>query len=226
MAAADRQALLQLIAATVADYRQGEIPAISPAHVDRWASQFDAADQLTILEEVDALLRKYYVSRSIARDFVRGLLTNANIIGADLAAGVKQTHFLRVSRKGSSQNELLAVVDELLQELFGLRTQACGADPTQYLYLDDCLFSGNTAWHDLHPWLPHATTGTKLNVVFFAMHSYGLRYLRNNLDAETNARSITTSYWGVHQIKNRPWETQAYECLWPRIIAGDPHVDA
>ena len=55
-----RAALLQQIATTIADYRQGEIPQPSSAHVEQWVNQFDAAVQLPILQEMDHVLKKTY----------------------------------------------------------------------------------------------------------------------------------------------------------------------
>jgi hypothetical protein len=226
VATATRQALLQDIALTITDYRHGEVPAPNATHVDRWVSQFDRTDQHTILEEMSSILRTQYVSRQTARDYIESLLTSKAIFGSNLKGGLTQTLFLRIQRKGNSQDQLLAIVDELLQRLYGVTLQACGATPSVYVYLDDCLFSGNTAWHDLHQWLPQAIPGTKLHVVFFATHTGGLRYLRNNLDPETASRGISSSYWSLRTFRNIPWQTQFYECLWPRQFSGDAFVDA
>ena len=43
---AERDDLLASIAATTADYREGDLAAPTPEHVERWINQFDAAVQL------------------------------------------------------------------------------------------------------------------------------------------------------------------------------------
>ncbi len=53
----DRNVLLRSLAATISDYRRGEIAPITPAHVERWLNQFDPADQPVILAEMDSLVR-------------------------------------------------------------------------------------------------------------------------------------------------------------------------
>ena len=44
----ERNDLLASIAETTADYREGDLAAPKPEHVERWANQFDAAVQLSI----------------------------------------------------------------------------------------------------------------------------------------------------------------------------------
>jgi hypothetical protein len=41
-----RHELLESLANTLADYRQGEISPITPNHVEKWLNQFDPGDQM------------------------------------------------------------------------------------------------------------------------------------------------------------------------------------
>jgi hypothetical protein len=52
----ERTRLLTSIADTVADYRAGEIAKPTPAHVDRWVSQFDPTVQQPVLAEMEHVL--------------------------------------------------------------------------------------------------------------------------------------------------------------------------
>ena len=75
-----RQILLNSIATTIADYRQGEIAVIDPNHVDKWVRQFDQFGfdentQQVILEQMDRILKNYYISHSIAQDFITKVFT-------------------------------------------------------------------------------------------------------------------------------------------------------
>ncbi len=74
MTSTQRESLLQSIALTVIDYRQGEIPPPTPEHVNRWVQQFDGSDQLIILAEMDRILKAHYVSRQRMVDFTERLL--------------------------------------------------------------------------------------------------------------------------------------------------------
>ena len=66
--------LLQSIADTIADYRQGEIAPITADHVDKWVSQFDEDEQIIILGEMNHLLGKYYISQQQAKEIISRML--------------------------------------------------------------------------------------------------------------------------------------------------------
>lgn len=139
-----RQNLLESIATTIADYRKDEIEPITPDHVNRWVEQFNIDAQLTILAEMDAILKKYYVSQQKAKDIIHRALTSPKIFGTHPERVIPITRFLRIQRKGSSQGDLLTLADEVTQAEYGISITSCGESPVAYIYLDDCLFSGNT----------------------------------------------------------------------------------
>ena len=68
-----RRHLLESIAATIRDYRQGEIAFPDTDHVDRWIRQFDGPVQEPMLAEMDHLLKNSYLSRERFLVFLRGL---------------------------------------------------------------------------------------------------------------------------------------------------------
>lgn len=108
-----RAAALEAIAHRIADYRLGEIPPITPTHVERWVRQFDPADQDIILDAMVGLLRAYYVPKAEATDFIRRLLADTRIFGPTFQ-GHPFTHFLNIQRKGNSQDDLLNIAEQIL----------------------------------------------------------------------------------------------------------------
>ncbi len=68
-----RQHLLESIAATIGNYRKGEIPALDADHVDCWIRQFDSAVQEPMLAEMDHVLKQSYLSREYVLSFLRGV---------------------------------------------------------------------------------------------------------------------------------------------------------
>jgi hypothetical protein len=58
-----RSRLLESIAETIADYREEEIQAPTPAHVDMWIQQFDTAVQEPMLAELDHIFKRTYLSK-------------------------------------------------------------------------------------------------------------------------------------------------------------------
>ena len=221
-----RASLLEAIAQRVADYRQGEIPPITPDHVDRWVCQFAPADQITILGEMRALLQAYYVSREDARYFLAGFLGHPDVFGPDLRAGVQATRFLGIQRKGQSQADLLVLVDELLLAEYGLRLTECGAQPRAYVYLDDCLFSGETALQDLKDALHSFAPRTTLHLVVVAAYWRGLDRLRSELDRLAHQAQVTVKYWRAHEFYDVPDVPTRYDALWPRPSAANEAVQA
>jgi hypothetical protein len=225
MTSTHRQALLESIATTIADYRQGEIPAMTPDHVTRWVYQFDKDDQLTILVEMDRILKTYYVSREKAKDIIKRALTSQKIFGNNPATVISRTHFLRIQRNGNSQNELLTLANEVTQCEYGISVTSCGASPVAYIYLDDCLFSGNTGLYDLKQWLPSAIRGTTLYLIFLGAHTSGLSYLKSRFDSEAKVRGVSLDCRQWYKFNNLPQDTERFDCLWPRKISGDELVD-
>ena len=221
-----RVGLLEAIAQRVADYRQGEIPPITPDHVDRWVCQFAPADQVTILEEMRALLHAYYVSREDARYFLAGVLRHPDLFGRDVRAGLRATRFLNIQRKGQSQADLLVLVDEILQAEHGLRLADCGAHPRAYVYLDDCLFSGVTALKDLKDALPSLTPRTTLHLVVIAAYWRGLDHFRAELERLARPAQIQVKVWRAHEFYDLPDVPTRYDALWPRPSAVDGAVRA
>ena len=51
----ERSKLLDSIADTIKDYREGEIAPPTPEHVDKWVHQFDNAVQVPLLHELGSV---------------------------------------------------------------------------------------------------------------------------------------------------------------------------
>lgn len=168
-----RQSLLESIATTIADYRQSEITAINSDHVEQWVNQFgrfgfDKDAQIIILEQMNCILDKYYISRIKAQEFLTKVLTSQKLFGNNPAAIIRNIKFLQIQTVGSSQNDLLSLSDQIIQNEYKLTLKNCGQSPVAYVYLDDCLFSGNRVRRDIGAWLPNAVKGTTLHLIFFA----------------------------------------------------------
>ncbi|MDJ0846472.1 phosphoribosyltransferase-like protein [Crocosphaera sp.] len=213
-----RQNLLYSIANTIKDYRRGEIEAITRHHVNKWVNQFELDDQLIILSEMDHILKKRYLSKIKIQDILRKALTSKKIFGDDTSQIVTNLEFLDIQRKGNSQRHLLELANNIIQQEYKLSRQDCGNVPRGYIYLDDCLFSGNTVLYDIQNWLPNAREGVTLYCIFLAAHTNGLRYLKNKLDPKIQAKNITVDYRAYQKFSNIPWEEEKFECLWPKQV--------
>lgn len=227
-----RTQLLESIANTIADYRQGEIAPITPAHVARWINQFDAADQLTILIEMDGLLRRFYFSRARIKAFYRRFLQE--LIGEHSPReALEHIKFLNIQRTGESQRDLLKILTEVLREDYVFSIAWCGrASPFIYVYLDDAIYTGNRLRYDLTEgeeavaWIPRqAPERCGLAICMLAIHTAGLEYASQYIADAARAKHITVGYFNEQEIDNRRHPGSQMGCLWPDALPSDPDID-
>jgi hypothetical protein len=126
----ERADLLESMAATIADYREGESSTPNAEHVNRWVKQFDSAVQVPILREMNYVLKKTYFSRKRTRDFLNGLFQTKRLVGDDPCAFWKGVRFLDIQQGGASQKEMLALFETILEKRCSFSIKDCGAKAT------------------------------------------------------------------------------------------------
>jgi hypothetical protein len=225
-----RQVLLQSIATIVADYRQGEIPPIDSNHVDKWVRQFDQfgfgdQDQIIILGEMQRILKSYYISRIVAKVFLARVLVSQKLFGSEPTTIIRQIKFLQIQTKGNSQNDLLNICEEIFQSVYEVKLNNCGQSPVSYIYLDDCLYSGNRVLHDIEKWISNAVTGTTLYLVFFALHTSGREYVEKKIMAQATQQRINVKFLAKYIFHNSRWKPSQFDCFWSRSTSGYQLVD-
>lgn len=225
---AERDDLLASIAATTADYREGDLAAPTPQHVERWINQFDAAVQLPILREMDHVLKQTYFSRKATRKFLAGLFQTEKLVGEDPCAFWKGVKFLDIQGGGASQKEMLALFSKVLEKKCGFAAADCGAEPEAFLYLDDAIFTGNRVRRDLEAWInKDAPAEAKLHVVVIASHE-GSYYHRNKVGEAARAagKKISITWWHAINLEDRKKYTDTSDVLRPVAIPNDDAVQA
>lgn len=227
---AERDDLLASIAGTIATYRQGEIAVPSVAHVDRWAGQFTAADQLPFLREFDHVVRKTFLTRAAVVNFLAGLVRNPKLAGSDPAAYWVRANVLQIQQAGQSQREMVKLFAETLEQQVGLKLGQCGAADGDYIYLDDILFTGNRVATDLEAWIRDAAPAkARLHVILIAFHTSGQWYLDTNRLRKAIAASkknITVTFWRMAELENAKNRKDTSDVLWPAVVPADAAVQA
>lgn len=99
--------MLDDLAATIADYRESEIPKPNGAHVKKWLAQFDVAVQEPLLSEMSHILKQTYVPKALVENFLANLVTNGDLVGSDPKTFWKDAKFLDLQKRGNSQRELM-----------------------------------------------------------------------------------------------------------------------
>jgi hypothetical protein len=226
---AERDDLLASIAATTADYREGDLAAPTPEHVARWIQQFEAGVQLPILREMDHVLRRTYFSRKGTSQFLAGLFQTEKLVGEDPCAFWKGVKFLDIQGGGASQKEMLALFSKVLSKKCGFDAGDCGAAPLAFIYLDDAIFTGNRVRRDLESWVAReAPAEAKVHVITIALHNGGQYYANGKIKeaTKTAGKNIDLTWWRAIELEDRKAHTTTSDVLRPVAIPDDAGVKA
>lgn len=214
------------IATTIADYRQNEIAALTPEHVERWVEQFSIievskAEQLELLQELDHVLRQTYFSKRKVDRFLNSLVRFHPLVYDNPEAFWKSANFLRIQRRGNSQTDMLAVFDTVLERTLGLKTEMCGSIGGPYIYLDDCLFTGNRIIHDMNDWLINsAPNGTVVHIIVIAQYASGLWQAKRKV-AQAAGNDATVNWWRAIEIEDRKSMINVSQVLRPHRLPDE-----
>jgi hypothetical protein len=187
---------IKTIAETVADYQGGGV--MTRERILQWVEQFDAQDHEVILSEMSNILKKTYVSKEIAKQFLASLFDNDKIV-ENFVENYSKVAFLNIQQGGQSQKELLQLFDEVLVEKFGIYTEECGKNPelSKYIYIDDCFFTGNKLYWDIKRWIDKAKPNTALHVILFGLHDLDFNYRHGKLVECLAEKNISINFWRV-----------------------------
>lgn len=196
------------------DYKGGNL--INFQHVKQWSEQFDEQDRSVVLSEIANILKKLYISKQTAIDFLTTTIQSEKIMGGKFNDRYKNIKFLNIQRNGSSQEELLELMEEKLQDEYSIDINECGVDPDVYIYLDDCMYSGSTVKWDIDRWKVNFKEGTKLHIIFLGIHYRNYNYVKKEITNILSEKKIEVEFWSIKVIKDlfnygKPHE---YECLW------------
>ncbi|MEI7638870.1 MAG: hypothetical protein WCJ37_16295, partial [Syntrophus sp. (in: bacteria)] len=218
-----RSKLLQSIAETIADYREGEIPKPTPDHVDRWVLQFSKEMQEPILAEVDHVFKQTYFEKEWVLDCFNNRVKNENITGEKPRAFWRSANFLRIQQNGHSQEELLILFGESLKEQLNIDIDVCGKENGPFIYLDDVLFSGSRIGNDISAWLQQdAPVEAIVHIFVFAVHTLGEYQMMKRIkkDAAAAEKKIDFQLWRSITLENRRSYRDTSEVLWPATLPG------
>ena len=219
-----RSDLLDSIAATIHDFRVGELPQPTSDHVNRWVSQFRPDVQVPLLRELDHVFRRSYISQAAFRDFLGKLAENARLVGDDARTYWQTAQFLDIQQQGSSQSEILHLFREELETKYAPYSEAHRHQPSTFLYLDDVLFTGSRIGNDLSAWIEElAPSNATVEVVVMASHQFGEWKCRKRLEdkAHEAGKRIKFRFWAALRVENRLANRADSEVLWPASLPAD-----
>lgn len=226
MDAAERDTLVAAIVERVADYRNGEIDPISRDHVIAWWGQFEANDRPTILRETARILRCTYLPRQKFVDFMSELAVRPALTGSDPAAFWRSVGFLRIQYRGTSQLDMLALMDQALVAQFNMDTSAQQSTQNVYVYLDDVCFSGDRVSRDISKWVEENNVRDATIYVLCMVTYTGGEYNANRKMQQVRDRGCRVRFISKYTLENRRAHAREGAVFWPTVIpANDEHVD-
>jgi hypothetical protein len=181
--------VIQGICNILHDYHKYNGFNISEDWVESWANQFEPQDRQFILEEFLHLLNKgIYVSEADARaSLVKAIKELAVRYRFDrLRDFLANAEFVQLQPSDKSQGFILKLLDDTLNEQFGMRLSSCGTQSKKYIiYLDDVLATGNTVYNDALKWLQTGSNAAQIIAKerFFIVSSFCIHTLgQGNVD--------------------------------------------
>lgn len=219
----EQNTLLESIADTIADYREGQISRPTPAHVERWFKQFDAGVRLPILQEMNHVLQKTYFSKARVLAFLRETVTNRKLTGGNPVDFWQNVHLLKIQQRGNSQKVMVKMLSEVLHETLNITVLDRNVESDTFVYLDDGIFTGNTVTNDVRRWInSSAPTSANLHVVTLVQHT-GQYFAENQIlqAAEAAQKEIKLSWWRKMFLENRMAYRHRSDVLWPTEVPDE-----
>ncbi|WP_029452577.1 phosphoribosyltransferase-like protein [Clostridium algidicarnis] len=211
-----REYLIKSIFETIKDYKMPSESYMSCDHIERWVYQFEKDDQDIILQEMDGILKRFYLSREAVKERIKSVLTSNVIFGDNPINRIRNTTFLSIQTRGSSQKDLLEIVDEVLEEEYNLSIESCSSEDF-YFYIDDCIFTGNKFVYDLLTWINKNkfNQGSKLFSYHIALHKSGWSYAYKRIKSEADTKGLEIEGWRHMCINDIKEDNSSIEVLWP-----------
>ncbi|WP_428542875.1 phosphoribosyltransferase-like protein [Profundibacter sp.] len=225
----ERTDLLASIAATTADYREGDLAAPTPDHVDRWVRQFDEDVQIPILREMNHVVKQTYFSKEWVSGFFANQIKHDKLTGSNPASFWKSAHFLDIQQNGNSQSEIGQLFGKALLDQLGLEIESCGNAGGAYIYLDDVIFTGGRVKNDLTAWIrDEAPAKAVVHILVIATHRLGEWQCTESLKkvATEVGKKVNIHVWAAARFENRKAYRNRSDVLWPATVTDDPALAA
>ncbi|MBS1852908.1 MAG: hypothetical protein JST79_18545 [Acidobacteria bacterium] len=213
-----KRALVQAVASKISNYRKGSIPRIDTDHVHAWIRQFEDEVRDPILRELDHVLGKTYLSRTAVKSFLKELATLDDLTSGKHKTFWRKATILNNQRAGSSQKELLALFDDILDEEHGICLKDCGDDDGVAIYIDDVVFTGGHVRGDLIDWIERsAPRKAVIHIIVMAYHLGGQHFAGNKIAeaAEKAGKKIELRWWSIQKIEDRKYYINNSDVLRP-----------
>lgn len=206
------------LAEIIKDYRKGELDFnLDSQHIKKWLSQFSEDAQETILLETIHIFKDWYFSY----EEINKILNNAiefiqnKYSFTDVNELIDNMSILEVQEKGDSQHTLISIINENIQQRYGLTfTKGIDFKTSHYLYIDDGLYTGSRAKKDLEKCIEMLPNNSTLDIFYIVAGQIGLNYTKSKIKEIATTKNIEVSFYRWKRLQNDKHYTPQI-CLWP-----------
>lgn len=207
------------LAEIVADYRHHDGVRITPQSIEAWARQFGDETSLEIVSELSSVFQTSYLSRQHCENYISRIITHPKLVGTeDPTKWWSSTHIWRGQLRGSSQRDMLAILDQALISNFGPGFKTGSHLAPRVLYFDDGLFTGSRAKTDTRRIITSSFSNSiDLFCIFLAAHTLGCYQLETAIARMSKDLGKTTKLtircWLL--LENKRAQKDRSEVYWP-----------
>lgn len=219
----------------IRDYRTEDGIQISPDSIIAWAAQF-GDDALFILNELSHILPQMYIPKERAKQFIlQHINWLINRYGyRSINEFLSDTEFLKIQQDGKSQQAILQLLEEVLNETWQTSSLQYSTFPKKnFVYFDDVLATGSTLGRQVVDWL-NSSIGDKkyidlvlndqvrLSINLFCLHTWGHAFQKYRFSKEFSDILGRKLIW-MHNIEiqnHGKFSNQAYNHAFP--VHGQP----
>jgi hypothetical protein len=226
------------LASVLVDYRALDgYETISEDHVLAWIEQFNGSpsEKQAFLDELTNVLRSTYHTREGIRTWLRSLVKNPKLVGGSSEGFWANVNVLQLQPAERSQPEMNMLLTEVLGEELGIELPINNGGDVA-LYLDDAIFSGNTAVNVLADAYPNDKKPGKLIIAASDISTGGWYSLTTRLQERgfglpqgftvkmTENKSNMGSAADVLRLRDYPNDEKSQTYLTQRLNGGPATV--
>lgn len=206
---------IQEVLSRFGDYRADEGVVINEGRLERWLQQFDPIVHDDLIEFLDRVGQKAYMSQSNEKLFIRSLLNDSKIVGSDPQQFWASVEFIPPSNRGVSQMHWQRRLNEEVIQKFNVELGS-GSNGTNYVLVDDGIFSGDQVKKDLTNWAAaRDPRGATVTYVYAAVHRFGSYSFISDTAALVKSSEITLNPFTYATFENRKKYRNEADVLWP-----------
>lgn len=200
-----REQLLHSIAMAILDYREGEVPKPTPEHVERWANQFDASEQVPVLGELAYVLETSYFSKHRTIEILRNLFQLSPVKRRSPRAYWEETSFLDIQPPGQhSQREMLRLCQQAMNDVWDHGIRINDHRSCHSIYVDDFIFTGDHASKQLSDWVwSEAARSCDLAVFALAAYDHGIQAVKASVNTWSGNSHKAVNFHQVTELPQR-----------------------